>query len=500
MSDEELSENDLTDQIHTLNNEYKSKCQELSTKIVDKKTQLSQLQTKNKTQTSEDQKRRSKVKRLLNLKNLDFKNIDNPKYRNVYNQYGITTPTNGEIILFIQIDVNKIDKEWQTISDYTRKITITYNLNTKKFTVNIYRINNNKVISEYESLMETIEQGTNAHSFIINIPEQTSINPLMRHKAKKNTYYTDSINVSEFCSNIKTIFTKLKSRETETELKDKIKTIDDIIINFVKNNRHYIHENKKYINTNDTTYNIDHPFNNIIFNRVTWTHLSINRFFREESFYNYNKLLTVPSPVQYYIKKLIAQTLFSDLPSEFKYQEDKKKRLTDYNKATVGKLIDKPDYEFDQRFGQDELIFSGKVNDTDVTIKAILISSYSNKDELYIVDHDLNVYTLEGSAEFVAPPAAGPPAEAAEPAEAAVAAVAAPVSPVEPEVAASAAEAAVSAAPAEPPGGGKRSRRKRRKISKKKRIKTRKRLKRATIRYKKHRKKRTITRNKYYNI
>ena len=105
--------------------------------------------------------------------------------------------------------------------------------------------------------------------------------------------------------------------------------------------------------------------------------------------------------------------------------------LKDYDSKKVKALIDKPDYIFNQRFDQDELIFTGKVNGGDKTIKAILISSYSDKDQLYIVDHELNVYTLEGSAEFVA------------------------------------------AAQVEPPAGGKRSRRKRRKISKKKKIKTR---------------------------
>ena len=464
-----FNEHDLTQQIQTLNNEYKSKCKELLTNIEDKETELSQLQTKKNTQTTEDLKQRLKYKRLLNLKNI-FTDIDNhieinPNkkiyYQYIYNKYAKTTQENGKIILFNQINVNKIDKKRQTISDYTRKITIIYDLNTDKFTVNIYRIKNYEVNLEYESLMETIKQGTikqgttarNAdepNSFIIDIPEQTSNFPLMTREEKENTYLAN-FNVSEFCTNIKVIFSQLK--RSESEFTGKIKTIDEIIRQFVSNNLDYIDTNNKYINTNDTILSMEHPFNNITINGPSWTYLSINRFFKADSFLNYNTLFTVPSPVQYYIKKLIAQTLFSDLPSDFKYQPDKKVEiLKDYDSKKVKALIDKPDYIFNQRFDQDELIFTGKVNGGDKTIKAILISSYSDKDQLYIVDHELNVYTLEGSAEFVA------------------------------------------AAQVEPPAGGKRSRRKRRKISKKKKIKTR--IKKKSSRIKKKTRKRVETRKR----
>ena len=133
-----FNEHDLTQQIQTLNNEYKSKCKELLTNIEDKETELSQLQTKKNTQTTEDLKQRLKYKRLLNLKNI-FTDIDNhieinPNkkiyYQYIYNKYAKTTQENGKIILFNQINVNKIDKKRQTISDYTRKITIIYDLNT----------------------------------------------------------------------------------------------------------------------------------------------------------------------------------------------------------------------------------------------------------------------------------------------------------------------------------------------------------------------------------
>ena len=465
-----FNEHYLTQQIETLNDEYESKCKELLTNIEDKETELSQLQTKKNTQKTEDLKQRLKYKRLLNLKNI-FTDIDNhieinPNkkiyYQYIYNKYAKTTQENGKIILFNQININKIDKKRQTISDYTRKITIIYDLNTDKFTVNIYRIKNYEVILEYESLMETIEQGTieqgtparkadEPNSFIIDIPEQTSIFPLMTREEKENTYLAN-FNVSEFCTNIKVIFSQLK--RSESEFTGKIKTIDEIIRQFVLNNLDYIDTNNKYINTNATILSMEHPFNNITINGLSWTSLSINRFFKADSFLNYNTLFTVPSPVQYYIKKLIAQTLFSDLPSDFKYPSDKKNNrlmIEDYTKEKVKQLIAKSDYRFNQRFNQDELIFTGTVNGNQHdSIDAILISSYSNKDELYIVDHDLTVYTLVDSAKFVA------------------------------------AVAASAAAPVKPVKGGKRSRRKRRKISKMKKINTRIKKKKTRKRVKTH--------------
>lgn len=444
MSEEKLK--NLEKEISELEKRFDNECSSISSEIYDKKSTLRGLQTKKEKEKTDDLKRRSKVKRLLNLKNIDFENIDMPIYRDVYNQYGITTPRKDHIILFNQIDVNKVNKKTQTISNKIRKITIVYNLNTDIFTVYIHRMKNYNVILEYQSLMETIEQGITRrdtdkpNSFIINISEQTSNIPLMTHEEKENTYYTDQFNVSKFCSNIKGIFTRLKNRETE--FKGKISTIDEIIKNFVTNNQEYINKNEKYINTNDTDYLIQDSFNNILIKEVSWVHITINRFFDKGAFDNYDILLTVPSPVQYYIKMMIAQTLFSDLPSNFNYKdkEDKKKRLTDYDSNQVKQLIAKPDYSFDQRFDQRELIFTGKVNDGQESekIDAILISSYQDNDELYIVDHKLNVYTLVDSEKLL--------------------------------------EAVTAEAVAEPvaePAGGKRSRRKRRKISKKKKIKTR---------------------------
>ena len=82
----------------------------------------------------------------------------------------------------------------------------------------------------------------------------------MTREEKENTYLAN-FNVSEFCTNIKVIFSQLK--RSESEFTGKIKTIDEIIRQFVSNNLDYIDTNNKYINTNDTILSMEHPFNNI---------------------------------------------------------------------------------------------------------------------------------------------------------------------------------------------------------------------------------------------
>lgn len=465
MSQKKETEEELNTKLLELRKKQQE-CEENTKQISSLTTIIESIQEQNATQFRDQEQKnileRSKKKRILYLEN--FK-VDDPLYAPFYTEYC----KNSRIIpLFSEpFTVDKYNKDGNVKktgirSDIivTRNINIFYNQYDNKFEVKYYRsdklgnfkLNKDKYIKSINEIIS--DTGDNTYVFKFN----------------NKTYGHNTNNVVEVSNKIKELL-QYFTDNLET-FKISISNFDNHIKYFIENNKSI--KSKKFLS--EVTFDI--KYNGLVYNphgspdtkEDSLKDESLSNFFTVYKhktithFHNYDTLSeTFPIPIEYYIKMRIAQTLFSDLPSNFKYDDDdKKKRLTDYDKEKekVKKLIVNPK----NTLIQDELIFTGKVNDSVKieTINAILISSYSNEDQLYIVDHALTVYKLVDSAEFVAPSA---------------------VAAVEP-----------AAAPVKPVKGGKRSRRKRRKISKMKKIKTRKRLKRATIRYKKHRKKRTITR------